>query len=311
VVALLLGLFATALAQSPAPSPEVAPPVTAEAPASDDEGDDVDEAPEEEAQAEEEPEETDEAEEEDDEEEDSDDRDFEVVGEEITVYAEERVRRARADVEEQLAHMGYDEEVEKVGDRTVFRHEAPWKGEVVLHDDGWTVVRRQPLRVEGRKMPWTKANTGIAWAGCFLYPWYCVRTGGVLVGRNKWRAVEDRTVTGVQPQVRRWGDRIADLATARKVGNLPDRLYALWEDGVPLDGSSAVVSSHQERRQALLAFWGSRTDTVWGEQVRRAVASFCRAVVQDSDHPFTDEEVSTFNASRPGEAPFDLRRRGI
>jgi len=233
-----------------------------------------------------------------------------VVGEEITVYAEERVRRARRVVEEQLARMGYDEEVEQVGDRTVYRHASPWKGEVVLHDDGWTVVRRQPLRVEGRKMPWTKANTPVAWAGCFIYPWFCVRTGGVLIGRNKWRAVEGRTVDGIQPDVRRWGDRIADLATSRKVGDLPDRLEALWSEGTPLSGGPPLAT-HAQRRQALMSFWASRTDTVWGEQVRRAVTSFCRAVVQSSDHPFTDAEIESFNAGRPGEPPFDLTRRGI
>ena len=242
------------------------------------------------------------------EEEDDDDV---FVADEITVYAEERVQRARSAVEEQIGRMGYEEEVTRVGDRTVYRHASPWKGEVVLHDDGWTIVRRQPLRVEGRKMPWTKANTPVAWAGCFLYPWFCVRTGGTLIGRNKWRAVEGRTVEGMQPQVRNWGERIADLATARKVSDLPERLEALWTEGVPLDGGAERIDAMAERRAALLRFWGTRTDTVWGEQVRRAVASFCRGVVQDSDHPFTAEEVDAFNATRPGEAPFDLRRRGL
>ena len=235
------------------------------------------------------------------------DVDDEVVGEEITVYAEERVRQARERVVEQLRYMGYDQDVTQVGDRTVYRHSAPWKGEVVLHDDGWTVVRRQPLRVEGRKMPWTKANTPVAWAGCLLYPYLCVRVGGTLVGTAKWRAVEGRTVDSIHTDVQSWGDRIADLATQRKVGDPPARLQALWDDGQPLEGG-APLATFAARREALMSFWATRTDTLWGEEVRRAVASFCRGEVQGSEHPFDDGEIDAYNRAHPDQRPFTLAR---
>jgi hypothetical protein len=238
------------------------------------------------------------------------DDDDEVVAEEITVYAEQRVRQARQRVVNQLKAMGYDEQVDEVGDRTVYRHSEPWKGEVVLHDDGWTVVRRQPLRVEGRKMPWTKANTPVAWAGCLLYPWFCIRPGGTLVGTAKWRAVEGRTVDFIHPDVREWGDRIADLATQRKVGDLPERLEALWSEGVPLEGGEPLATM-EERRWALMSFWASRTDTAWGDEVRAAVGAFCRAVVQSSDHPFTDAEIEAHRRAHPDLRPFTLERAGV
>lgn len=232
----------------------------------------------------------------------------EEVGEEITVYAEEQVRRAREKVVEELAHLGYDEHVEQVGDRTVYRHAEPWKGEVVLHDDGWTVVRRQPLRVEGRQMPWTKADTPVAWAGCFLYPWLCVRVGGTLVGEAKWRAVEGRAVDAIHDDVQAWGDRIADLATQRKVGDLPERLDALWSRGVPLEGDPAPLTSTAARREALMLYWSSRTDTAWGREVRDAVGAFCRGVVQSSEAPFVPGEIEAFNRAHPHLEPFTLER---
>jgi len=234
--------------------------------------------------------------------------------EEITVYAEERVRQARERVVEQLDHLGYDQ-VEKVGDREVYRHTEAWKGEVVLHDDGWTVVRRQPLRVEGRAMPWTRANTPVAWAGCFLYPWLCIRSGGTTISKAKWRAVEGRTVESMHGDVRQWNDRIADLHTRRKVGRLPDAMEELWDDGQPLevglgqDDRGEVLATMAERRQALFAYWDSRTETVWGDDVRRSIEGFCRAVVQRSEHPFSDEELERLNASRTAAEPFDPSRR--
>ncbi len=234
--------------------------------------------------------------------------------EEITVYAEERVRQARQQVADHLEHLGY-EQVEKVGDREVYRHTEPWKGEVVLHDDGWTLVRRQPLRVEGRAMPWTKANTAVAWTGCLIYPWLCIRIGGATVSKAKWRAMEGRTVEEMHVDVRVWNDRIADLHTREKVARLPDALEALWERGQPLEvglgevAQAPMLATMTERRRALFDYWDSRTDTVWGEEVRATLEGFCRAVVMRSEDPFTDAELAAWNQTRQATQPFDPWRR--
>jgi hypothetical protein len=226
--------------------------------------------------------------------------------EEITVYAEEQVRRAKQRVVEDLEVLGYDQ-VARVGDREVYRHSEPWKGEVVLHDDGFSVVRRQPLRVEGRKMPWTAQNTPVAWAGCLIYPWACVRIGGAMISTAKWRAVEGRTVDQIHGDVSTWGDRIADLHTRQNAALLPDALEALWERGVPLT-EGPTLSTPAARRQAILAYWDSRTETEWGEEMRRTVEAFCRGVIERSESPFTAAELEAFNGSRRAERPFDLTR---
>lgn len=220
--------------------------------------------------------------------------------EEIVVYGELQVTKARAAVVQQLTDMGYDAEVIDRGNAVVYRHHDPWKGEVVLYDDGWMQVKRQPMYVEGRQMPWARRNTPLAWAGCVLWPWLCVRMGGALYGERKWRQVEDDSVYLLDPKVRNLGDKIADLATGTTVDGLPDRLQLLWDRGIPLTSpSDPLLATPAERRRAIFEYWASRTDTAWGDQVRDAVEAFCMGVVQRSDDPYTPDELATLRAAYP------------
>ncbi|MEQ1564746.1 MAG: hypothetical protein ABMA64_03825 [Myxococcota bacterium] len=226
---------------------------------------------------------------------------------EVIVYGELRVKQAHDALIEQLAEMGYDGQVLDLGNHTVYRHDSPWKGEVVVYDDGWMQVRRQPFYVEGVELPWAKRNSPVAWAGCLIWPWACLKLSGSTYGERKWRQVEDEAAFELDPKLRVWGDRIADLAVDRKVEALPDRLTLLWRDGAPLD-DGPVLATPAERRRALFEFWASRTDTVWGREVQRAVEAFCRAEVQTSEHPFTPEELASFAALHP-EPVFDPNPR--
>lgn len=228
----------------------------------------------------------------------AEDVDDEDTSAEVIVYSQRLVEEARRAVVEELEEAGYDHQVIDLGDRVIYRHEAAWYGEVVLFDDGYTEVRRQPLHAVGAKMPWAKQDSPLAWAGCLVWPWLCIRLGGVTVSHRRWLNRETRTVQLVQPKVREWADRIADLSVEEKVEGLPGMLYALWEQGRPLGGSGPVLQTYRERRAALLEFYGSRTDTSWGRRVQRAVAGFLRGVVQPGDHPVTARELERFNADR-------------
>lgn len=221
---------------------------------------------------------------------------------EVIVYGELLVEQARAAVVQKLDELGYEAEVVDRGDHVVYRHANAWYGEVVLYDDGWVQVKRQPLRVEGRKMPWAAQDSPGAWAGCVIWPWLCLRTSGATYGTRKWRSRETMTVDEIDAEARTYADRIADLATSRKIESLPDRLVALWEKGVPLV-PGPVLATPEERRRALFAYWASRTDTAWGHEVQGAVEAFCRGVVQHSDHPFTEAELEALRATAP-ERPF-------
>jgi hypothetical protein len=218
----------------------------------------------------------------------------------VVVYAEERVRQARARVERVLRDMGYGTDVVvDEGDHVIMRHVEPWKGEVVLWDDGWMEVRRQPLRVEGQRMPWARTDSAVAWAGCLVWPWLCVKLGGGTVGHRKWLGVETGAVDVAHGPVEEWGDRIADLATDRTVDGLPPRLLDLWERGVPLEGD-ATLQTPGERRAEIRRYYESRTDTVWGQAVRDAIRGFVYAVVQTSETPYPAEELALF---APGALP--------
>jgi predicted RNA binding protein YcfA (HicA-like mRNA interferase family) len=227
------------------------------------------------------------------------------TSQEVIVYGQLLVQQARDEVVKELQHEGYTKEIDR-GDHTIYRNDDPWKGEVVLYDDGWMEVKRQPFQLQGRQMPWAKENSALAWAGCVLYPWLCIRPGGILVGERKWRARESRTVDGVHDEVRNWSERVADLHTGERVDTLGDALTALWEQGTPLEGDGPLLETADERKQALLAYWSSRTDTEWGDRVRLAIEAFTRAVVQHSDTPFTPEEISAFNATTSARRPFSL-----
>ncbi|MCB9669534.1 MAG: hypothetical protein H6736_09750 [Alphaproteobacteria bacterium] len=236
-----------------------------------------------------------------------DDLDDPEVSETVIVYSKEEMDRAREAVIQELADLGYDKVLEKDG-AIVLRHQQAWKGDVWLHDDGWMRIKRQPVRLEAPATPFSRANRAGAWAGCILLPFRCVRAGGQFVSERKFVAVETRTTERIAPDVSTWGDRVADYRTGQKIDGLPARLEALWLRGEPLEGEGSLASV-EERKEALLRYWETRTDNPWGEAVRGTVEAFIRGEVQSSDTPFTDDEIASFNRrSRAGRA-LDLERR--
>jgi hypothetical protein len=226
--------------------------------------------------------------------------------EEVLVYGELRVMQSRQRVEDRLEAGGYTLAAKK-DDRTIYRHVAPYRGKVVIHDDGWMKVRRQGVRVEGREWGFAERNSATAWALCVVTPWRCVRVGGVMVSQRKFQGYRGTAVEGVGGDVEEWSSRIADLAIDRKLELLDQALLALWIEGIPVQGTERL-DTPADRRQALLAYWASRTETVWGRRVREAVAAFIRGEVQYSDHPFTEAEITAFNGERTGDTPFPWTR---
>ena len=226
---------------------------------------------------------------------------------EVIVYGELLVEQARTEVYADLSDAGYTEYTRK-DDKAIFRHPDPWKGEVHVYDDGWIRIKRQNLQIEGREMPWADKNSPVAWAGCVIWLPLCLRPGGQTVAKRKFMHHETSVTNQVQPDVQDWGERIADLSTSRKVETLPDRLQGLWDDGTPLVEGDPTLTTATSRRAAIMAYWGSRTDTPWGEMVRASIEAFCRGVVEDSDTPFTEAEIASFNDQSTAGRPFDLRR---
>lgn len=222
-----------------------------------------------------------------------------VPSEEVIVISE-AVEQARAEVVREVESLGYTIRKEKDG-RTVLRNEVPYKGKVVVFDDGRLETHRTGFR--GRKvepLPGTRVRPYFL---CIVAPTYCLSAGSWYVAPEKWRATEDAVVDQTAAAMEVWSDRIAEAALVEKLEALPGRLEALWAEGAPLDGGPPL-DTYAVRRAALLDFWDSRTDTVWGRQVQAQVESFVRAVVQASDEPYTDDEKALFEAHRRSARPF-------
>jgi len=222
----------------------------------------------------------------------------------IIVYGEQRVEEARDQVIADLTGLGYRKLVDK-GDRLVLKHETSWKGKVVLHDDGFLEFRRQGPKGTMPDTFFRRASPAVGWVPCLVVPTACVKVGGVVVSKRKLRHIEVRTTQYVAHDLSELNARMADLAVDELLDELPDRLEACWAQGVPLDGDAPLVSMEQ-RRAHLLAYWASRTDTVWGDRVREVVGSFLRGQVQSSDHPITLAEREAMAEAYPDAPPLRL-----
>jgi hypothetical protein len=152
-------------------------------------------------------------------------------------------------------------------------------------------VQRQGVRFGPHKSEWAERNKPLAWLTCL--PYLCTRPGGVFVSQRRFKGYEDRVVRASQSTVHNWNERLADQGLEFRLDTLPEQLQRLWDEGMPLEGDTAL-STYVARRAALRLFWQSRTDTPHGKAVRQAVEGFVRGVVQSSAHPFPPDEADWF-----------------
>jgi hypothetical protein len=206
----------------------------------------------------------------------------------VVIVEGQRITGARDELVHELGEQGYDR-VKDAGDHLVLRANDPWKGRILVYDDGW-VRMRVPRVAQLTRVRF--AGVGIA-GGFNFFP-----THGMIAG------IEERALEPSRDAIAAYGDRVADVAVEAKVNALPPRLEALWRDGQPLDPGPSLVTI-AERKAAILAYWESRTDTVWGDRVRDAIDAFVRAEVQTTDAAFTAAEIDAFNARRHCERPLE------
>jgi hypothetical protein len=224
----------------------------------------------------------------------------EPAAEEITVWAE-RIEAARDAVVQDIQELGYTRNTRERDGKTVFVHEEGWKGKVVLYDDGRIATRR--TGVSGREMEPIAGTRIRPYFLCAIVPTACVRAGSWYVSDRRWMQIEDEVARETAQTVTQLNDRMADAATASVVASLPDKLERLWTAGAPLQGE-ASLQSWEARRQAVLSYWDSRTETAWGEEVRKVIEAFVRGEIQRSEHPYTEQEIAAFEASRRSSRPF-------
>lgn len=214
-----------------------------------------------------------------------------VVADPIDQAREEAVRAA--------AQHGYTERFDQ-GGAVILRHPDRAKGEVVFHPSGLVDVRRATgpasdtvILPDGRRL----SN-----AACTFDP-ACREFRNGRISARAFRNLRTEVLDDVRPAALEWRARLVDRAVESQLDDLPDRLYALFYEGVPLvDG--ATIPTWEARRAAIYAYWDGRTEDRWGMMARDVVAAFVRGEVQGSDHPFPAEEQARLDDARRSTAPF-------
>jgi hypothetical protein len=224
------------------------------------------------------------------------------AAEEVIVYSQVLLERARREVLGAAKDAGYITEIRR-DDRTILRHTKVWRGEVVMFDDGRVEVKRQPMQFR----PPFRNVTPASWLACIIVP-LCIKPNGQMVSKRRFQSYERMAWSEVQDEVTTFHAAISDFGTDVTIERLPGKLTALWEDGRPLEGGEVTLPTQAQRRAAVLAYFDSRTDSVWGDRVREIVLSFVRAEIQHSADPFSDEEIALFNAQRSSTRAFVLAR---
>lgn len=212
---------------------------------------------------------------------------------EIVVFGEMEIARRRRALNNRLRAQGYKEKKKKRDGTAVWRPETPWKASVEVHDEGFVVMKRSPVRFDS----YIKGKSPARWIGC-IPPFIvmCVRVGGQVVSKTKLDAQKNRLATSMDAELDAWKEAVTATSMKRRIEEqLPAGIEATWADGAPFEGSPPLPTP-AERRAALLEFWSDRACTPEGDLVTRVVADFLELEVQSSPHPVTAEELQAANA---------------
>ncbi len=224
-----------------------------------------------------------------------------VAGEEIDVPEGQEVLRKRAELFEALVEEGYARRRRQGDDRTVFLSEDPWKPQIVVHDDGWVYFRRQPPRIHAPGKSFADQGSPAAYLLCIIAPTSCVSIGGWLVSDRKLSSVQGEVLVSTQEKIRAMNDAVARRELGRRLNeDIPRDLELVW---------TRAELAPDQRKALLFEYWDARTDTPEGDAAKEAIESFLRGVVQQSETPYTAEELEALNTKRQSLRPLDLGPR--
>lgn len=112
-----------------------------------------------------------------------------------------------------------------------------------------------------------------------------------LVSARKLRPDRIRLMEDIQYEISAWRQAKTREAFAKALDEqLPDKLQALWDHGIPMYGEG-TLETRAERRQALLSHWSTRACSPEGDAAAERIALFLEREVGESEHPMTAAEV--------------------
>lgn len=217
-------------------------------------------------------------------------------GKELVVYGELEVAKRRRALDHRLRAYGYRNGVKK-NDRTIYRPEVAWKPTVVVHEEGFVIMRRSRIRFE----PWVKGRSKVVWLSCIPpFGLMCIKLGGRMVSPARLHSQKERTLNVMDAPLDSWQEAIVANATEDRLHRqIPDELDALWTEGVRLGGARGEpLQTAEDRRQAIFAFWAGRSCTPEGAEARSVAALFLEYEVQSSPFPATRAEVARAQAAQ-------------
>lgn len=213
----------------------------------------------------------------------------------VDVLADPAVARARAQLFQDLKDEGYRKGDHR-NERTTFKSYVPYHPRVIVHDDGWVYLQREPPRIHvpGRTFADQGAPANYLW--CILAPTACVSIGGWMIGPRKYQALEGDILDSLHTDVTTLNEAVARKQLELRVNNdIPADCERIWAQDLP----------EASRRRLLYTFWDTRLDTTDGDYARQAIMAFIKGVVMQSGTPFTPAEIETMNTQRHCTMVFD------
>ena len=208
--------------------------------------------------------------------------------EEIVVYGELAVQKARDEVIAQMEALGW-RTIDKGGGNLVFKAPSGWMGKARFDPDMGSLDFSRPgigFRLATYDDPnMVAAPTSTDVAGQPVDTPISSGAGFWLLPRKKkvdpvWGAVREATRDELHDYQK---IKMGTVFEAR-LGAMPERLDRLWAEGVPLEASDPVLPAGEARVRAVLAFWSTRLDSAEGRRMLSAVEAWIDANLVDDGH---------------------------
>lgn len=225
----------------------------------------------------------------------------------ITVWGPFALRQARAEIVRRMRDIGWKPRERLRNDgTTVFRGPEPWMGKALLGEDGSLYFTRPILAFEGVGYNDTEFdhNAGL---NNTTQSQAVGADFSMLPEKAKLDAVHASVIDAIRAELGQYQTVVRETHFRDMVDSVAERLDRLWLTGEALDGSDVLYDTPAARRRAALSFWANRADNFEGNVVADAAEAWLVNVVEESEHPLTDEEIADAHLQAGSVRRLDLR----